>query len=81
MPSTRSTADLRVEACKHMLQIAGIEPDSELVTVLETNGVLKAGLAFLMRADKTTLAKMTVTVKEQSGSDQTTIQTANPQQP
>ena len=60
MPSTRSTTELRAEACKHIMRLAGIESDSELVTILEKNGVLKAGLVFLVRADKPTLAKMTL---------------------
>ena len=70
MPSTRSTTELRAEACKHIMRLAGIESDSELVTILEQNGVLKAGLVFLVRADKPTLAKMTGKVKRRAGSDQ-----------
>ena len=37
----------------------------------EQNGVLKAGLVFLVRADKPTLAKMTGTVSGSIGSDKT----------
>ena len=61
------------------MRLAGIESDSELVTILEKNGVLKAGLVFLVRADKPTLAKMTTKVKERNNPAGHTTTTTNQQ--
>ena len=72
-PATRnkaaSDAKAQAEATKHILALAGLKETDDIIFVLNENKVTERGIAFICRANKDTIARLTANRTTGTGPD------------